>query len=156
MTVTTTVTTYEDTPRYDVWFKAVLLLPIFFLLIAAYRLAGGDVRSAVGLFATAALLIAVFWAIVPRKYRVLEDRLSIVLGGPFHFDIPYETVDRVRKPEGISLGINFATSMHDRNAVQIVRYGRMNVHITPSKPEEFIENLSKAVDHWRAAGKRPA
>lgn len=147
---------YEDTPRYDVWFKAVLLLPVFFLLIAAYRFAGGDARSAVGLLATAALVVAVFWAIVPRKYCILEDRLSIVLGGPFHFDIPYGTIDTAQKPEGITLGINFATSMHDRNAVQIVRYGRMNVHITPSRPEEFIENLNKAVDRWRASAKRSA
>ncbi len=145
---------YEDTPRYDVWFKAVLLLPVFFLLIAAYRLVNGDTRSAIGLLATTLLVIAVFWAIVPRKYCILEDKLSIVLGGPFRFDIPYETIDTARKPEGISLGINFATSMHDRNAVQIVRYGRMNVHITPSRPEEFMENLIKAVDRWRASGKR--
>lgn len=144
---------YEDSPRYDVWFKAVLLLPIFFVLLAAYHLVGTDIQSAVGLFATALLVAAVFWAVVPRRYLILEDRLSIVLGGPFRFDIPYETVDRAQKPEGISLGINFATSMHDRHAVQVVRHGKMNVHITPSRPEEFIENLNKAVARWRASVK---
>jgi hypothetical protein len=145
---------YEDAPRYDVWFRAVLLLPVFFVLIAAGQLIGSDKQSAIGLFATALLVTAVFWAIVPRKYCILEDRLSIIMGGPFHFDIPYETIEIAKKPEGISLGINFATSMHNRNAVQVVRHGKMNVHITPSRPEEFIENLNKAVDHWRRYGKR--
>jgi hypothetical protein len=145
---------YEDTPRYDVWFKAILLLPVFFVLIAAVQLIEGDKQSAVGLFATALLVTAILWAIVPRKYCVLEDRLSIIMGGPFRFDIPYETVEIAKKPEGISLGINFATSMHNRNAVQVVRHGRMNVHITPSRPEEFIGHLNKAVDHWRSYGRR--
>jgi len=145
---------YEDTPRYDVWFKAILLLPVFFLLMGAFQLVDGYTSSSIGLLATAVLLIAIFWAIVPRKYCVLDDRLSIVLGGHFRFDIPFDTIDTARRPEGISLGINFATSMHNRNAVQIVRYGRMNVHITPSRPEEFIENLNKAVVRWRSQGKR--
>ncbi len=145
---------HEDTPRYDVWFKAILMLPVFFLLMAVFQLVNGDMHSSIGLLATAVLLAAILWAIVPRKYCVLEDRLSIVLGGHFRFDIPFDTIDTARRPEGISLGINFATSMHDRNAVQIVRYGRMNVHITPTRPDEFIENLNKAVANWRSQGKR--
>lgn len=140
---------YEDTPRYDVWFKATLLLPVFFLLFAAFQLVSNEKQSALGLFATALLIVAVYWAVVPRRYCILEDRVRIVLGSPFYFDIPFDTIDIARKPEGVIFGINFATSMHNRNAVQIVRPGKISINITPARPEEFIRQLNKAVDHWR-------
>lgn len=140
---------YEDTPRYDVWFKAIILLPAFFLLLAAFQLIGNEKQSALGLFAIAALMVAIFWAVIPRKYCILEDRLRIILGGFFRFDVPFASIDIARKPEGVTFGINFATSMHNRNAVQIIRPGKINVNITPTRPEEFITQLNKALDYWR-------
>ena len=140
---------YEDTPRYDVWLKAIMLLPLFFVLIGVFNLTS-EPGSAIGMFATAVLMSAIYWAVFPRKYRILESKVKIVLGGPFSFNIPFDTIETARAPKGASVGLNFPSSFSGKNAVQIVRRKRLNVNITPSDRELFLENLDKALNGWRS------
>ena len=140
---------YEDTPRYDVWLKAIMLLPLFFVLIGAFNLTS-EPGSAIGMFATAVLMSAIYWAVFPRKYRILESKVKIVLGGPFSFNIPFDTIETARAPKGASVGLNFPSSFSGKNAVQIVRRKRLSVNITPSDREAFLENLDKALNNWRS------
>ena len=144
---------YEDTPRYDVWLKAIMVLPVFFIAIGAFNLTS-DPEAAIGMFATAVLMAAIYWAIFPRKYRILESKVQIVLGGPFSFNIPFDSIEAARAPEGASVGVNFVTSFSSKNAVQIVRRKRLNVNITPSDRDLFLENLDEALNRWRSRGLR--
>ena len=141
---------YEDTPRYDVWLKAIMLLPLFLVLIGAFHLTASEPESAIGMFATAVLMSAIYWAVFPRKYRILESKVKIVLGGPFSFNIPFDTIETARAPKGASVGLNFPSSFSGKNAVQIVRRKRLSVNITPSDRELFLENLDKALNNWRS------
>lgn len=145
---------YEDTPRYDVWLKAIMVLPLFFVLIGAFYLAASQPESAIGMFATAVLMAAIYWAVFPRKYRILESKVKIVLGGPFSFDIPFDSIETARAPQGASVGINFPSSFSSKNAVQIVRRKGLNVNITPSDREVFLENLDEALNSWRSQHER--
>ena len=140
---------YEDHPRYDVWLKSIMVLPVFFILIGAFYFASGEPQAAVGMLATAALIAAIYWAIFPRKYVILDSKVKIVLGGQFFFTVPFSNLETARKPEGVSLGINFATCFSGKNTVEIVRKKGMKVNITPSDRELFIENLNKALNDWR-------
>ena len=140
---------YEDSPHYDVWLKGIMMLPVFFILIGLYFLFTAQVESAIGLFATAVLMGAIYWAIFPRKYQVLESKLRIVLGGPFSFNVPFDTLENAGKPEGVNFGINFATTFISEHIVEIKRKKGMTVNITPNDRDLFLENLDKAVDDWR-------
>ena len=145
---------YEDTPHYDVWLKAIMLLPLFFILAGAFHIATGESQAATGMFATAVLMAAIYWAIFPRKYRIHEAGVRIVLGGPFSFNISFDSIEKARPPEGVSLGINFATTFSSRHAVQIVRRKRLDVNITPADRQQFLENLEKALNDWRRYNRR--
>ncbi|MBM3141626.1 MAG: hypothetical protein FJ005_01075 [Chloroflexi bacterium] len=139
---------YEDTPRYDVWLKSIMLLPVFFIIAGIYYVIIAEVAAAIAMFATTILMGAVYWAIFPRKYLILESKIRIVLGGPFSFNIPFDNLETAREPEGPTFGINFATAFLSKNAVEIVRKKGLNVNITPSNRELFLENLNKALNSW--------
>ena len=140
---------YEDTPRYDVWLKSIMVLPVFLVIMGVYYLITAEVEAAIGMFATTILMAAFYWAIFPRKYLILESKIRIVLGGPFSFNIPFDNLETARAPEGVSLGINFATTFLSKHAVEIIRKKGLNVNITPSNRELFLENLNKALYEWR-------
>lgn len=140
---------YEDTPKYDTWLKAILALPLALFLIWALYLATSDPEAAIGLFVTIIFMAVIYWAVMPRKYRILDSKVRIVLGGPFSFNIPFDTIETATSPKGLALGINFVTSFSTKNVVQIVRKRKLNVNITPGDPELFLENLNKALNSWR-------
>jgi hypothetical protein len=143
------VVIYEDSPHYDVWLKGIMLLPVFFIIIGLSFIFTGDIESAIGMLATALLMGAVYWAILPRKYQIFDNKLKIVLGGQFSFNIPFETLKTAGKPEGVSLGINFATTFITEHVVEIKRNKGMTVNITPDNRDLFLENLNKAVYDWK-------
>jgi hypothetical protein len=139
---------YEDTPRYDTFFKVIMILPVFFVVGGAYYLATAEGEASISMFATAILMGAIYWAVFPRKYQILENRIHIALGGPFYLDIPLDNVETAREPKGISLGINFATCFSSKNAVEIIKKRGMRVNITPSDRDLFLENLNKVLNDW--------
>jgi len=140
---------YEDNPRYDVWLRALMVLPVFFIIIGLYYLFTAQVGSAIGLFATGVLMGAIYWAVFPRKYQILDSKIKIVLGGQFSFNVPFDNLETAGKPEGVSLGINFATTFLSQHAVEIKRKKGMTVNITPNDRDLFLENLNKALHEWR-------
>jgi hypothetical protein len=131
-----------------------MVLPVFFILIGLYYLFTAQVESAIGLFATGVLMGAIYWAVFPRKYQILDSKIRIVLGGQFSFNVPFDTLETAGKPEGISLGINFATTFVSQHVVEIKRKKGMNVNITPSDLDLFLENLNKAVYDWKRSASK--
>jgi hypothetical protein len=145
---------YEDNPHYDVWLKGIMVLPVFFLIIGIYYLVTAQVGSAIGMFATGLLMGAIYWAVFPRKYQILDSKIRIVLGGQFSFNVPFDNLETAGKPEGVSLGINFATTFLSQHVVEIKRKKGMKVNITPNDRDLFIENLNKALADWRRSNLR--
>jgi hypothetical protein len=139
---------YEDAPRYDVYLKAIMVLPAFFILMGAYYLIITQIEAAIGMFALTLLMGVTYWAIFPRKYTILDSRIKIALGGPFTFNIHFSNLETARAPEGATFGINFPTCFSSQRTVSIIRKKGWNVNITPSDRELFLENLNKALNDW--------
>ena len=140
---------YEEAPRYDSLLKAIMVLPVFFIVFGIYYLIIAEVGAAIAMFATTLLMFAVFWAIFPRKYQILDSKFRIALGGPFSLNVPFDNLETARKPEGATFGINFPTCFSSDRVVQIIRKKGWNVNITPNDPDLFLENLNKALADWR-------
>ncbi len=145
---------YEDSPHYDVWLKGIMMLPVFFIVIGLYYLFTAQVEAGIGMFATAVLMGAIYWAVMPRKYQVLDSKLRIVLGGPFSFSVRFDTLESAGKPEGVNFGLNFATTFIGEHIVEIKRKKGMTVNITPNDRDQFLENLNKAVNEWKRESKQ--
>ena len=140
---------YEEAPRYDSLLKAIMVLPVFFIVFGIYYLIIAEVEAAIAMFATTLLMGAVYWAIFPRKYQILDSKLRIVLGGPFSLNVPFSNLEAARAPEGATFGINFHTCISSDRVVQIIRKKGWNVNITPNDRDLFLENLNKALNDWR-------
>ena len=140
---------YEEAPRYDSLLKAIMVLPVFFIVFGIYYLIIAEVEAAIAMFATTLLMGIIYWAIFPRKYQILDSKLRIVLGGPFSLNVPFSNLEAARAPEGATFGINFHTCISSDRVVQIIRKKGWNVNITPNDRDLFLENLNKALNDWR-------
>jgi hypothetical protein len=140
---------YEDSPHYDVWLKGIMMLPVFFIIIGLYFLFTAEVEAAVGVFGAGLLMGAIYWAVFPRKYQIVDSKIRIVLGGQFSFNVPFDNLETAGKPQGVNLGINFATTFVNQHVVEIRRKKGMKVNITPTDRELFLENLNKAIYDWK-------
>jgi hypothetical protein len=138
---------YEDKPKYDIWIIAILGLPVLLTIIPALFLNNSDPETSISLLGTAAFIIVIYWIIMPRKYRIMDDKFKIALGGPFALNISFNKIKTAREIKGMAAGINFVTSF--KNGVEIVRKRGMNVNITPGDRELFLENMDKALNAWR-------
>jgi hypothetical protein len=140
---------YQDAPRYDVYLKSIMVLPVFFIGFGIYYLIVAEVEAAATMFAATLLMAAIFWAVFPRKYLILDSKFKIILGGPFSVNVPFDNLEAATKPEGLTIGFNFATCFSNNRTVQIIRKKGWHVNITPTDRDLFLENLNKALNEWR-------
>jgi len=86
-----------------------------------------------------------FKAILPRRYQIFEDRLRILMGGPFAINISFSNIEEAKPAAGRKAfaygGLRLATAT--RNVVEIVRKKGLNLVISPSN-EMFLEQLNQA------------
>lgn len=149
---------YEDSPKYDLWFKILLgSIPVGLLILGLLTYQGilpDETEAEAGegaiiLFASVTFFLLLYLMLLPRKYQILEDRLKVVLGGPFSFTINFNGVKTAEQVRGLApiIGIDFTTSV-DR--VKIVRKGwGLNVLLSPGNRDLFLQNLDKALNDWR-------
>ena len=138
---------YENTPRTDIWLKLMLAgIPIIFLVIGTILLFQ-DTASAFGMFGVTIFYSVLFRLIMPQKYQVYSDKVRIVLGGPFAWNIPFSTIKEVRSASRASAfaynGVRFATS--SSSVVEIRRSKGCNVVISPSDKDVFLERVHMAM-----------
>lgn len=146
---------YEDKPKIGKLLKAVLTFPVAIFLIIAIISFPAEMEAGFTLAGTAVLIAVIFWIVVPRKYAIYEDRVTIVIGSPFSIGIPFKNIKTARIPKGIfAVGVNWVTSF--RNELQIVTRRGWNINITPGNRELFLEHLNKALEEWRSYYERGA
>ena len=138
---------YEDTSQYDLWLKLILggVLALTFILgvIFIYQ----DTEAAIAMFGITVFDALLFKAILPQRFQIFKDRLKIHLGGPLAINIPFSNILEVKPASGrkvsVYWGIRFATSTS--NVVEIVRKKGLNLVISPSNGDMFLEQLSQAL-----------
>jgi len=88
---------YEDKPRYDFWLKFVLGGTLALTFVFGLVLLLQDVTGALVMFGVTVFDFLLFKASLPSRFQVFQDKLKIVLGGPFALNIPYTRYRRCRK-----------------------------------------------------------
>ena len=139
---------YEDTPRYDFWLKFILVGVLVLTFIPGVILLSEETVGALILLGATLFDALLFKAILPQRFQIFEDRLKIVLGGPFAINIPFSDIREARLASGskafVYWGIRFATSL--RYVVEIVRNEGLNLVISPASGDIFLEQLNQALE----------
>uniref|UniRef100_A0A7J2TL80 Uncharacterized protein YyaB-like PH domain-containing protein n=1 Tax=Archaeoglobus fulgidus TaxID=2234 RepID=A0A7J2TL80_ARCFL len=146
---------HEDKPEYDAWMKITLsfapsvIFLLLFLIHYNFIPSESEEEAKMGemiLMAFLGVILFLYWAILPRKYEIHEDKVRIVLGA-FSYSIDLKSVEEVKRAESWKVfaykGLRFATSA--KKAVEIKRRKWPSVVISPSNPELFIERLQQAL-----------
>jgi hypothetical protein len=138
---------YEDTARTDAWLKLMLGGILVMFLVLGGVLLFQDKEDAFVMFGIAVFYALLFKIVMPQRYQIYSDKVRIVLGGPFAWNIPFTTIKEVRPASGVSAfaysGVRFATS--SKNVVEIRRSRGCNVVISPSNKEIFLEQVRRAM-----------
>ncbi len=139
---------YEDVPRYDFWLKAILVGIVAITFVAgALLLLTCDIEEAWVMFGMSLFYTLLSKAIMPQRFQIFQDRLKIVLGGPFAFDISFSNIREVRRASAGKAfaywGIRLATST--QGVVEIVIKKGLNLVISPTHPDMFLEQVNQAL-----------
>ena len=142
----TSILLYEDTPKYDSWLKLILGGVLALTFILGIIFISQDTGIAVAMFGITVFDALLFKAILPRRFQVFEDRLKILLGGPFAINIPFSNIIEAKPASGnkafIYWGIRFATSTS--HVVEVVRKKGLNLVISPAHDDMFLDQLNQA------------
>jgi hypothetical protein len=139
---------YEDRPHYSLWLKVILWFIIALVLFPALTTFDSNRNEAFGMIGTAVFIVLIFWAVMPRRYCIYDNKIKIEMGKPFSVTFHFDAIKYAGVPRGkFTVGINFVTSFG--NIVEIDRKKGMNVNISPSNREVFLDYLNRALDKWR-------
>ena len=138
---------YEDIPKYDLWLKLLLISILALTFILGIIFIYQDTEAAIVMFGITLFDALLFKAILPRRFQIFEDRLIILLGGPFTINIPLSNIAEAKPASGKKLffywGSRFATSTH--HVVEIIRKKGLNLVLSPRNDDMFLEQLNQAL-----------
>jgi len=137
---------HQDKPKYDLWMKLILGSIIAFTFILGIVFISQDTEAAIAMFGITIFDGLLFKAILPSRFQIFDDKLRILLGGPLSINIAFSNIAEVKPASGskafVYWGIQFATSTS--HVVEIVRKKGLNLVISPSNPEMFLEQCKQA------------
>ena len=137
---------YEDTARYDFWLKLILGSVLAILFIIGVVLLFIDILGASVMFGVTLFDALLFKAILPRRFQIFQDRIKIILGGPFTISISFSNIREVRAVSAnevfVYWGVRLATST--QSVVEIVRKSGLSLVIAPANREMFLEQFNQA------------
>ena len=138
---------YQDKPKYGLLLKLILIIPVILLASSIYLWFTGDALGSLALLTEAFIIGLILWFVLPREYRVYENHLRIVLGGPFSVKVGFQNIEAIRITSRLSFTVNFTTTI-TRSYVEIVIKKGMNIAITPTDDESFVEKANLALSQW--------
>jgi len=153
---------FEDSIEYDLWVKAALVFPII-LLIGLGILFYIDAHyedvipseseaesnfGAIILFASVPFVLVVYWLLLPRKIYVLQDRIKIKLG-QFFLNVGFDNIESVKPARGIIVFSSFSSITSFSTQVEIIRKRGLNWRISPSRRDQFLEHVNRAMSDWK-------
>ncbi|NIM59894.1 MAG: hypothetical protein GTO16_13300 [Candidatus Aminicenantes bacterium] len=153
---------FEDSIEYDVWVRAALVFPIILLIalgimfyidahysdVIPSESAPESNYGAMILFASVPFVLVVYWLLLPRKIYVLQDRIKIKLG-QFYLNVGFDNIESVKPARGIIIFSSFSSITSFSSQVEIIRKRGLNWRISPSRRDQFIEQVNRAVSDWK-------
>jgi hypothetical protein len=147
---------YEDKPPYDIRLRAIVILPVIIVFAAGLFIMDKEQEAANGLFITALVIGFILWAIIPRKYVIMEDAVAIALNSGIAISIPLNKITTARMAKGFIFSANFPTTLSGKYAVEIVKRKCLSVVITPGNPDQFTRILNSMLGGRLPASKEAA
>jgi hypothetical protein len=155
---------FEDGIKYDPGIKVVLVLSLL-LLVALGILFYVDAHDSdifpgesavesetgsVALFASAVLVLVVYWLILPRKIAVSQEAIVIQFSG-FSWRIPFRTIESIKAARGIIVWWAHSWITSYGCQIEIVRRHRLKIRVCPARRDQFLEYANKALADWKKA-----
>ncbi|MBN2077241.1 MAG: PH domain-containing protein [Dehalococcoidales bacterium] len=141
---------FEDKPVYDKLNKYLIGGILAVPLIVAIVLLTQDILGATIMFGITVFDAILFWCVLPKRFLAYEERLKIVLGGPFSYTIPFRDIINVRQATKdmawVYWGLRLGTSQ--KFQVEIERKNGLGVIISPSMENDFIEQLNQVKENY--------
>lgn len=141
---------FEDKPVYDKPNKYLIVGIVAIPLIIAIVVLPQDILGAAIMFGVTVFDAILIWCILPKRFVVYEDRLKIVLGGPFSYTVPFKDITNIRQATKdmawMYWGMRLGTSL--KFQVEIERKNGLSVLISPSMEADFIEQLNLARENY--------
>ena len=145
---------FEDKPVYDKLNRYLIGGIIAIPLIIAIVVLPQDIQGAAIMFGVTVFDAILIWCILPKRFLVYEDRLKIVLGGPFSITTPFRDIIQVRQATKdmawVYWGYRLGTST--KFQVEIERKNGLGVIISPYMEDDFIEQLNLARENYIEPG----
>lgn len=151
MNYSQSVLLYQDKPKYGLFLKLILIIPVILVASSIYLWSTGDAFVSLTLLTEAFIIGLIFWFVLPREYQVYENHLRLVLGGPFSVKLGFQNIEAIRITSRLSFNVHFATRI-TRSYVEIVIKKGMSIAITPSDDESFVEKANLALSQWVKTG----
>ena len=140
---------YRERPKYDAGFKAILALPAVAVGLVVYvAITQAKDESSVIVLGVVAFITLVIWAIMPRRYVIMDDRFRVLAGGPIAFTYHFRSIKSVTTCGGSSLTVNLATSVSRRRVVCILRRRGLGVAVTPNDRDAFVRVFNLALTSY--------
>jgi hypothetical protein len=153
---------FEDTIKYEFWTKVLLTFPVILLIaVAAFFYYSAHYKGAVPneveiafhtvsivLLLTAPFILLVYWLFLPTKIYILQDRIRIKYG-QFYWNVRFETIESVKAAKGLPPLWSDGSVTSYRNQIEIVRKGRRNIRLSPSRHDQFVEHANRALSDWK-------
>jgi hypothetical protein len=142
---------YQDRPKYGLFLKLILIIPVILLASGIYLWSTGDAIGGLVLLTEAFIIGLIFWFVFPREYQVYENHLRIVLGGPFSVKVGFQNIEAIRITNRLSFNINFVTRIIGSYVEIAIKKG-MSIAITPADKESFVGKANLALSQWLKIG----
>jgi len=155
------LTIFEDDIKYDAWVKLVLVFSLILLIVLGilFYIDGHhsnifpkepprESRIAfVILCISMVLTVAAYWLFLPRKISVFQEGIRVKFGG-FSWDIPFQTIESVKAAKGLVVRRGFSCITSYKSQIVVVRKNRLNIRISPSRCDQFLESANRALSDW--------
>ena len=88
--------------RYDWWVRAVLAASfVLFVVMALIMFAAGHILEGAIMLGVILFDALLLWSFLPQSYEIRPEGLRIVLGWPWRFNIPFDTVAEIHARPGV-------------------------------------------------------
>ena len=145
---------YEDHASYDYWLRLILFGIPLILLTVGLILIPEDKEGATAMISGSLIILFLFYLVLPKKFQVFEDKLRMVLGWPLHIDLSLANISESQITTGRKVfaywGLRFATS--SKSVVEIIRKKGLNIVISPSNAQLFVDKLNEAREQQQITG----
>jgi hypothetical protein len=138
---------FQTPAKYGRFIKIMLGIAPLLLLVVGFVELNGNPADAYGLFGTGAGVLLLYWLILPHRFEIYPDRLRVILGGPFAFNIGFAEITAVEVlPPARAFAISGLKMATDAGTALIIkRRGKLDVSLSPRDRDEFLRVLEETM-----------